>query len=232
MKLFNRYIFFARYLPGLITLAPAALLYFILTSHYTAYTLPAYFTSTIFIAGISGTFVLTFFVSMTAREFGTYLECKYFKKKLGFPTSYLMLYSNGSMPVQVKDQYGNSIKRDFGLNRLDATEELASQVDALQILNHASRLLSTKYQQHEQVKDANISYGFCRNMCGGLFISIPLAIVGIIVGLWLKMTVLVFWSSTIFFILALVALLHKKWMTTNAEKYAEKLLSVYLSQLV
>lgn len=232
MKLLNRYVFFARYLPGLITLTPAALLYFILTSHYTAYTLPAYLTSTTFIAGISGAFVLTFFVSMAAREFGTYLERRYFKNKLGFPTSYLMLYSNVNMPVQIKDRYGNNIKRDFGLNRLNAIEEQTSQAEALQILNHASRLLSTKYQQHEQVKDANISYGFCRNICGGLFISLPLAVIGITVGLWLKMTVLLFWSSTIFFILVMLAVLHKKWMTTNAEKYAEKLLSVYLSQSV
>jgi len=88
MKYLNRYTFFARYIPGLISIFPLTLLYFFLTKRYNDFELKEYFESVTFLLGISATFILTFFVSMIIGEFGSFLENKYFNNRLGFPTNY------------------------------------------------------------------------------------------------------------------------------------------------
>jgi Flp pilus assembly protein TadB len=166
---------------------------------------------------------------MIVREFGSTLERKYFKNRLGFPTNYLMLYQNDKLPNQSKDKYGDKIKNDFELRRLNEYEEGNNIGEALKILSQASRLISTKYQQQEQVKDASIAYGFSRNVSGGLLLSIPSSIAGIITGLLLKEYSLLLWSSVVAVIFITLFIFHKQWIIRNAEKYAEKLISVYLS---
>lgn len=228
MKYLNKYVILARYIPGLITLVPLSLIYFFLTKQDSDYSLSEYLKSFTFIVGLSGSFVFTFFMSMVVRELGCYLEKRYFKYKMGFPSAYLMLYSDSKLPNQMKNLYGRKIYSDFSLTRLNEIEEGNNQPEALRILNQASRVLSTRYQQNEQVKDANIAYGFCRNVCGGLFISIPSAIAGVCVGLFVHLQPLVFWSGLCAGIYLLLAIFHKSWITNNSEKYAEKLFSVYL----
>jgi hypothetical protein len=229
MKYLNRYTFFARYIPGLITIFPLTLLYFFLTKKYNDFELKEYFESVTFLLGISATFILTFFMSMVVREFGSFLEKKYFNNRRGFPTNYLMLYQNEELPDQTKVRYGDKINIDFDLKRLNEQEEKNNIDEAIKILNQASRIVSTKYQQNEQVKDANIAYGFSRNVSGGLLLSIPTSIAGIIVGSVLKENSLIFWSSVSSLIFVVLACFHKQWIVGSAEKYAEKLISVYLS---
>jgi hypothetical protein len=228
MKYLNRYTFFARYLPGLISIFPLTLIYFFVTKTHTDFELKEYFESITFILGISATFVLTFFISMITREFGTFLEKKYFNDRSNFPTNYLMLYQNNKLPFQSKEKYGEKIQSDFGLKRLNEFEEKGNIDEAIKILAQASRVLSTRYQQNEQVKDANIAYGFSRNISGGLFLSLPASITGIIIGLLLKENSLILWSIVSTIIFLSIAFFHKGWIKQNAEKYAEKLFSVYL----
>lgn len=229
MKLINRYTFSARYIPGLISILPATLIYFFLTKRYSGFDLNEYFETATFLFGISATFVLTFFISMVVREFGSTLEKTYFKNKLGFPTNYLMLYQNDKLPKQSKDRYGEKILTDFRLRRLNEYEEYSNANEAVIILNHASKLISTKYQRHDQVKDANIAYGFARNVSGGLILSIPFSIVGIVIGILLKEYALLFWSIISIIIFSLLLVYRKHWIIRNAERYAEKLISVYLA---
>ena len=228
MKYLNKYVILARYIPGLVTLVPISLIYFFLTKQESEYSLSEYLRSFTFIIGLSGSFIFTFFMSMIVRELGYYLEKRYFKYKMGFPSTYLMLYSDTRLPNQIKNLYGRKIYSDFSLTRLNHIEEGNNQPEALRILNQASRVLSTRYQKNEQIKDANIAYGFCRNVSGGLFISIPSAIAGVCVGLFAHLQPLVFWSALFTGIYLLVAIFHKSWITNNSEKYAEKLFSVYL----
>lgn len=230
MKFLNRYIFFARFIPGLISMLPLTLLYFFFTKKYSNFELTEYLESATFLLGISATFVLTFFVSMIVREFGSTLERKYFKNRLGFPTNYLMLYQNDKLPNQSKDKYGDKIKNDFELRRLNEIEERNNIDEALKILSQASRLISTKYQQHEQVKDASIAYGFSRNVSGGLLLSIPSSIAGLITGLLQQEHSLLLWSAIAAIIFLVIFVFHKQWIIRNAEKYAEKLISVYLAE--
>jgi hypothetical protein len=231
MKFLNKYSFFARYIPGLISVLPLSLLYFFLTKKYTDFELREYFESATFLLGISATFILTFFVSMIVREFGSFLEKKYFNNRLEFPTNYLMLFRNDKLPKQVKERYNAKIKNDYSLNLLDEYTEEGNVKEALKILNQASRLLSTKYQQNEQVKEANISYGFSRNVSGGLFLSIPASVAGVITGYILRENSLTLWSLIAAIIFITLAFFHKQWIIRNAEKYAEKLISVYVGDL-
>jgi hypothetical protein len=228
MKYLNKYVILARYIPGLITLAPASLIYFFVTKQKCDYSLTEYLKSLSFLVDLSGTFVFTFFVSMVVRELGYYLEKKYFKRKLGFPSTYLMLFSDSKLPNQMKNVYGRKIYSDFTLSRLNEIEEAANQQEALKILNQASRLLSTKFQQNSQVNEANIAYGFARNVSGGLIISLPCSLAGVITGIVLKQSSLLLWSATAAIILTSLAVFHKQWIINNAEKYADKLFSIYL----
>lgn len=228
MKYLNRYTFFARYLPGLISIFPLTLIYFFVTKAHSDYELKEYFESTTFVLGITGTFVLTFFISMITREFGTFLENKYFNNRNSFPTNYLMLYQNDKLPLQSKKKYGEKLQNDFGLRRLNEFEEMNDNDEAVKVLTQASRVLSTKYQKNEQIKDANIAYGFARNVSGGLFISLPASIGGIITGIAMKENSLLLWAIVSAIVFLLVAAFHKNWIRQNAEKYAEKLFSIYL----
>ena len=229
MRFFNRYIFFARFIPGLISILPATIIYFFLIKRNSDYELREYFETSVFLLGISATFILTFFVAMVVREFGNTLEKRYFNHRLGFPTNYLMLFQNEKLPKQIKMKYREKVLADFGLHLSTEYEEIQNPAEAVRLLSQASRLVGTKYQQQEQVKDANIAYGFARNVSGGLFLSIPASISGIVTGLILKEYPLLFWCAAALFIFLVVLIFHKHWIMRNAEKYAEKLLAVYLS---
>jgi hypothetical protein len=226
----NRYSLYARYFPGLISIIPVTLIYFFLTARYTEFGLEDYVKSTAFLFGVSGTLVLTYFISMVVRELGCYLERKYYISKQGFPTTYLMLYSNERLPRQTKALYGQRISNDFRITRLTAVEEVGDPMEAVRTLNQASKFVSTKYQQHEQVKDTNIAYGFSRNTSGGLFISIPSSLVGIILGWQLHVNSLMLWSGVCLLVFLMLALYHKHWIRVNSEKYAEKVFAVYLGE--
>ncbi len=81
--------------------------------------------------------------------------------------------------------------------------------EALKILSQVSRLISTKYQQNEQVKEANISYGFSRNVSSGLFLSIPASVAGVIVGYILKEDSLALWSLISAIVFVVIAFFHR-----------------------
>jgi hypothetical protein len=100
-----------------------------------------------------------------------------------------MLYQNEKSPRQTKEQYGQKVNDDIGIKRLPGIEESENTKEALKVLGQVSDLLSTKYQQHEQVTDANIVYG--------LFLSVPASILAIIVGVLIKDYSLLLWASII-----------------------------------
>lgn len=227
MKLFNKYIFLARYLPALITLFPASIIYFFVTKVHSQYGLTEYLLSIQFFYGISATFIITYFVSMIIRELGSLLETRYFHRKQGFPSTYNLLWSGTKLSHQDKYKYREKIKSDFEINLFNEQQETYNTTEAIKLLNQATRLLSTKYQQHPQVGEANISYGFARNMSGGALIALPISIAGIIVGFTIHIPALTFWSFCFCIIFLLIALFHKHWIIRNAEKYSEKILAVY-----
>lgn len=228
MKNINKYVLFARYIPAAITILPITVIYFFITRNNSELDLMSYLESFTFLLGISMSFIISYFTSSVVREFGDFLENKYFEKKLTLPTNYLMLYENDRLPLQTKKKYSKKILNDFGIKTLKEQEEILNKTEALKILQQAAKILSTKYQQNQQIQDANISYGFSRNLSGGLFISLPISLLGILIGIIYKENTLILWSSTLSFVYSLIALFHKKWMVNNAEKYAEKMFAVYL----
>lgn len=229
MKQVSRYTFFARYLPGLISILPVTLIYFFLTKKYSSYELNEYLESLTFIMGISVSFLLAFLVSMVVRELGSSLEKRYFKNRVEFPTNTMLLFADDRLPKKTKELYGEKIRTDFNLVRLSEAKEKINRAEALKVLHQASRFLCTQYQQHSQVKDANIAYGFVRNLSGGLIISLPTSILGVIAGIILNENSLLVWSVVSTVIFALLLLLHKKWIIENAEKFAYKIITVYLA---
>lgn len=226
----NKYTFYARFLPALISTIPLTFIYFFLTKKFGSYNLNEYIYSFSFIIGASSILILTFLVSMIVRELGNILEKRYFRNRLELPTNTIMLYQDDRLPKKSKDLYGQKIKADFKLIRYGETKEKINRIEALKILHQASRLICAKYHQHTQVKDANISYGFIRNLSGGLFISIPFSLIGFAIGSILNQKELIIWSaiSAVFF--GIILLFHKKWLKENAEKFAFKIITVYLSE--
>jgi len=140
MKLVNKYIFFARYLPGLITLLPASLIYFFVTKEYAQYELTEYILSIPFFCGVSATFIITYFVSMVTRELGSSLERRYFHKNVGFPSTYNLLWSGTKLSQQEKRLYSEMIKAEFGLNLLNEQQEASDRHEAIKLLIQAPPL--------------------------------------------------------------------------------------------
>lgn len=229
MKYINRYTFFARYLPGLISILPVTLLYFFLTKKYSNYDLQEYFQSLTFIMGISVSFLVSFLAGTIVKELGSSLERKYFNGRLEFPTNTMLLFEDQKLPKKVKEKYGHKIYSDYELTRLSEAKEKNDKVEALKVLQQASRFLCAKYQQHSQVKDANIAYGLVRNLSGGLWISLPTSILGVIAAIIFKEKSLLVWSIISTIIFAFLFFFHKKWIRENAEKFAHKIITVYLA---
>jgi hypothetical protein len=229
IKLYNKYTFFARYIPALLSVLPITLVYFFLTKRFSSYDLKEYLQSMAFFLGVGLTFLLSYFLSMIVRELGSFLEKKYFKNRMEFPTNTMMLYEDDRLPKATKDAYGKKIIADFKINRLSETKEKNDRFEALKTLHQASRFVCAKYQQHSQVKDANIAYGFVRNLSGGLFISLPASVAGIVTGIILNDRSLLLWSCVSIMIFGLLLLFHRKLIKENAEKFAYKILTVYLS---
>lgn len=230
MKYINKYHLFARYIPGIITMLPFTMIYFFITQKYTRLALSDY---TVFLKvglSISITLVGGYVASMISRELGSFLEKKYFINRSNFPTAYLMMYENNKWPLQVKKRYTEKIYLDFGLQLLTEKTEKKNPSEALKLLSQAGRLLATTFQQNTQVKDANIAYGFSRNVSGGLILALPVSVSGIVIAALMQIPAMIVWLSALSILYLLVAIFHKRWIIINAEKYAEKLFAIYLSQ--
>lgn len=227
---YNKYKIYAIYFPSIISTLPLVLLIFHFENSEVVKSINGLLISFKHIFGVLGSAVLIFLLSSVIREFGRYVEKVHYKSKLNFPSNTLMLYQNSSISEQLKLLYRTKLNTDYGYNFPSKDEESSNPQKSLMILNEASKMLATEFQSDEQILEANISYGFVRNLIGGLFISIPSALLSFSIGLYSKNLFLTQASLVLVSVFVIILLCNKLWLNNNSKRYAEKLFSKYLAR--
>lgn len=227
---FNKYKIYAIYFPSIISTIPLVLLIFSFENSDTIKSITGLMNSLKHIFGFLGSTVLIFLLSTVIREFGRFIEKIHYKSKLYFPSNTLMLYQNSAFSEQMKISYRTKLNADFGYNFPTIEEEASNPLKSLVLFNEASKMLASEFQGDEQILEANISYGFVRNLIGGLFISVPTSFIGFLIGYSNKQPFLMYASLTMVFVFCIILFCNKLWLNNNSKRYAEKLFSKYLAR--
>ena len=186
-----------------------------------------------FWGGITFSIAVLFIWSLTIRE----ISIKHFQEKYftgdearGFPTTYLMAYTNGTFSDCYKDKYRKLVLDRFDFKLLNKEEEEADPIEAKKRLNEATELVKEVIKEGRLVLDHNIRFGFFRNFVGGTIVSMPLCVALIILG--------VFWVENykslsiilgiLFCFYLVLFILRKPILVSNGEAYAKKLLAEFI----
>ena len=106
-KLFNFYTIFARYLPAILSALPFFVIWFYLSDDFQLTELTALILSLKFLRGVTFSIAFLYVYSLTIREISKYFQRQYFTgdKANGFPTTYLMTYTDSTFSNSYKDKY-------------------------------------------------------------------------------------------------------------------------------
>ena len=224
---FDTYTIYARLFPGVLTIIPFFVLWFFLRKDMEILNLEKYLLNIKITSSITILVVLMYINAMIIRQVSKYYESKYFIKKEGFPTTYLMTYKNNTFSKDYKNQYREKIKRQFDIKLLNEIEEAVDYQEAIKLLNEASKQVVLYVKDGHLVKQHNIWYGFSRNLIGGTIIGTILCLINIILGLLINIKLSII-STAIIIIYVLIFLFRKSILEYNAEAYAKQLIAEYI----
>ena len=228
--LFDEYAWKARFFPCIISILPLLVLWGFLSENVKLRELWTFLYSIKFYGGATISLVFLYFYAQIIRIASKYFENKYFIKKLGFPTTYLMTYADKTFSENYKDKYRQLAKKHFDFDLLNKDEELRNPTEAQKRLNETTKQVILKIKDGQLVKKQNIWYGFVRNLIGGTIFSVIFCIINIIAGLTVhKSCLLVIFSVILLVVYGGVFLFHKSILRQNAEAYATQLISEFIS---
>ena len=174
-----------------------------------------------------------YFYSWVIREISKHFERKYFTddRAKGFPTTYLMTYADSRLSNRYKDKYRKLISDRFHFELLNKKEEAADPIEARKCLDDATGLVKKEVQDGYLVLKHNIWYGFCRNFIGGTIISMPVCILGIVLGFFFVEDNIILLSvlGILFFLYLIAFLFRKPILVYNGEAYAKHLFDEFIS---
>ena len=233
-KVLNPYTIFARYLPTLISALPFFVIWYYLSGNFKLEGLASFILNIRLLEGgaITCSLAILHFYSLGIREISKNFQRQYFTgdTAIGFPTTYLMTYSDSTLSESYKEKYRELILKRFGFELLNKDAEHTDTIEARKRLNEATRLVTAEMQNVYLVLKHNIWFGSLRNLIGGTIISMPLCIVGLALGWFLleKNTIMIL-ILTILFILNLVVFLFRKpILIHNGEEYAQTLFAEFI----
>src|SRR5437016_5411784 len=161
-KRISTYELFARYLPAILTSIPFLFLgYFLLHATGTR-DLMTFLLSLKFFGYLSFSFIGLYFYSQLIRTTSKYFEKRLFHDRVGFPTTYFMLYANREYSDAFKDAYRKRVKKELGFALLSKTEEEANPVEAVRRLNDITKQIILRVGEGVLVGKHNQWYGFFR----------------------------------------------------------------------
>ena len=233
-KMLNPYTIFARYLPSLMSAIPLFVTWYYLSGNFELKGLASFILNIRLpeVGAVTCSLAMLHFYSLGIREISKFFERKYFtgKHAKGFPTTYLMTYSDSTLSDRYKDKYRELIFKRFGFELSFKDAEHKDSIEARKRLNEATRLVITEMENVHLVLLHNIWFGSLRNLIGGTIISMPLCIVGIAIGWFLleKSIVMIFVLTTLFLFYVAVFLFRKPILTHNGEAYAQKLFAEFI----
>ena len=234
-KLLNTYTIFARYLPALLSALPVFVFWFYLSDNVQLEELISFILSLKFLGRVTFSVAFLYIYSLVIREVSKHFQRKYFTgdSARGFPTTYLMMYSDNTFSDSYKDKYRKLISNQFGFELLNKEEE-DNLIEARKRLNEATDLVKAEIQDGYLVLSHNIWFSFWRNFIGGTIISMPLCVVGIVVGKFFvdDNKVLFFILGVLFFLYFLMFLFRKPILVHNGEAYAKQLFLEFIGSEV
>lgn len=223
------YELYARYFPALVTGLPALMMGFYVSRSGEGGALAEYLAGLRFFGTLSLSAVLLYFYAQLIRTTSKYYEKRYFKDARGFPTTYLMLYSDTTCSRALKDQYRECVRRRFGLSLPTEEQEDADSAEALRILNDTTKRVILTVGDGELVGKHNQWYGFMRNLVGGCIYGTTMALVNAGVG-WFLLDSVILAASSLGLALVYGALFiaRRRILTQHAEAYAHQLVTEFV----
>ncbi len=169
MKIFSTYNLIARIFPTIIGLIPFFIFqYFFLNN---LWSIDSFIASAVSNVGLSTILLYAFnqyFVRIPSKIFEDFL----FGKQLYFPTTNLLMYSDGNYSAEFKDQIRQSVSKDFSIQLPTAKEEADDEKGARRRIKDAVRVIIGKVKDGYLVLQHNIEYGFVRNLWGASLVGL------------------------------------------------------------
>ena len=227
--LIDTYSLHSRVLPAIIAAMPFFILLYFLTGISAFADMFAYLGTLKFYGGLSLSIVFLYAFAMLARITSKAFESAYFKRKSGFPTTYLMLYENQQYSDSYKQKYRDKVKHHFDLDLIGKQEEAGNRSEAIKRLEEAVKHVILHVGNGQLVLKHNMWYGFYRNLAGGSIYGTLLCIISAVLGVYiLRNATLVSLSSVLLVIYVPVLLLNKWMIVRSGEDYAKQLIAEFL----
>ena len=137
---------------------PLFILWFFVSDNIQIKELGIYLLSLKFYGGVTLSVVFLYFYAQVIRITSKYFENKYFVKNLGFPTTYLMTYADGTFSKYYKDKYRERVKKHFDIDLHPAFFFQCQTVDlAIQYLMDEAISLSKEWLYETTWETASLS---------------------------------------------------------------------------
>ena len=233
-KVINPYTIFGRYLPAIVSALPVLVIWYYLSDNFQLEGLASFILNAkVPEAGeITFSLAILYFYSLLIREISKYFQRHYFTgdRAKGFPTTYLMTYSDSTFSDSYKDKYRELISKQFDFELLNKEDERINITEARKRLNEATDLVNTEMQSVYLVLKHNIWFGSLRNFIGGTILSMLFCAVGIFLGLSFieNNEVVIFILAFLFSFYLLVFLFRRPILVHNGEAYARKLFAEFI----
>ena len=215
--------------PALVSSLPLIILWFFGSDQGELEELMSFILSLQFLGGITLTIVFLYFYSELIRTTSKFIERHYFSNRIGFPTTYLMMYQDDTFSRIYKDTYRQKAKALFGMHLPSVAEEKDNPNEARKRLQETTKLVILRVGSGRLVMKHNIWYGFFRNLIGGSLYSVVFCILNIYIGaVMLENNTL--WISSLALLIGyiFVLLLHKRILVQHAEAYAKQLFAEFM----
>lgn len=171
---FDAYTLNARIFPAIITGIPCFVLFFYISSNGYG-DLLSYLASLKFFGSLTISGISVYAFGLIISTYGKALENRYFHKKNGFPTTYLMLYENKQYSNDYKDKFRKKVKEILKLDLLNLQDEKDDKKEAIRRLNESAKQLILNVGSGKLVQQQNIWYGFRRNLSAGALFAFVLS---------------------------------------------------------
>lgn len=143
------------------------------------------------------------------------------------PTTDLLIYKKSSYSSTYIDKIMDHIEKDLGLKLKRKEEQSLNEIETRKEIANAVQLIRNKTREDKILLQYNIEFGFCRNLMGGLAVSliftILLIISSIVQGIPCDMQTIFMIIEIIVFILAYIFLKYR------GRAYARQLFTAYLT---
>ena len=228
---FDTYTIYARFFPALISAFPLLILWFFLSPISEMQGLMKYVFSLRFFGSLTLGVVFLYFFSQLTRTTSKVLERKYFIDSKGFPTTYLVMYSDETLSKSYKDAFRKRVSEIFNVHLPTQIQESDDFHDAKKRITEITKQIILHVGAGKLVQKHNIWYGFFRNLLGGFYFSIISCLLNIGLGFyWLENSTLWIFSAVLLACYGGTLIFQRSILTQHAEAYAKQLISEFMAQ--